>query len=75
MAMAGRNAGPPVARGAGRLSDFPAIRGDEVAIGFGWSVNQAFQPESPQGVDHLVGRVIGQRHAQQIRYLLPEIRS
>jgi hypothetical protein len=29
--------------------------------------------KSLQAVGHLVGSVIGQRHAQQIRYLLPEI--
>jgi len=70
MAMAGRNTRASAREQPG---DLPAVRGDEVAIGFGWTVNQALQAESPQVIRHLVGSVIGQRNAQQIRYVLPEI--
>ncbi len=65
MAKAGRNT--PGLHPRKQAGDLPTVGSDELAMGFGWTVDQTLQPEASQVVGHLVGSVLGQRHAQQIR--------
>ena len=71
MAMAGRNT--RASSRENKTGNLPTVGRDEVAIGFGRTIDQALQPEPSQVIGHLVGSVLGQRYAQQIRDLLPEI--
>ncbi len=64
IAMAGRNT--PGLHPRKQAGDLPTVGSDELAMGFGWTVDQTLQPEA-QVAGHLVGSVLGQRHAQQIR--------
>jgi len=53
--------------------DLPGVGRDEVAIGSWWTVDLSPSAAAAASRGHLVGSVLGQRHAQQIRHLLPEI--
>src|SRR5216684_2922304 len=70
IAMAGRNT--RASKGE-KPCDLPAVRGNKVAVGSGWPVDQAFEPEPPQVVGHLVGCVLRYTHTQQVGHVLAQI--
>lgn len=53
--------------------DFPAVRGQKVAMGAGWAVDETFQPQAPQIVRHLGRRVGGRLDSQQVGHMTAQI--